>query len=342
MIAQQSEAERGGGERRTTGSAGCLGCGRAGGLSRVREYRTNTSYGQAVFGRAAICVCDACGLAQVQPPPDAATLAHYYEEDYRKVGLYGGDVSDPARFPRDNLFYYNRGQSIAELVSRHVRDEPREILDVGTGFGHVLHALGERYPEARRLAIEFSEVCVRHLETIGVEAVAEPMEEVLPRLERRFDVIVLSHVLEHLLRPAEAVALLRTRMAPGGLLYIEVPHIPAASLDEYLDNVWAPRYDEPHISFFSPESLRGVLSRAGLEVVFCETAGPEYRRVSALRFRMPPLRHTIHRLLPRRLFHFLRGLELTKPVRVRDREEVFYAYGGERIWIRALARLTGG
>jgi hypothetical protein len=167
------------------------------------------------------------------------------------------------------------------------------------------------------------------------------MERVLPTLERRFDVMVLSHVLEHLLQPRTALELLRSRMASEGVLYIEVPNIPRGSLNEYLDNVWAPRYDEPHISFFSQESLTEMLREAGMDVIFCDTAGPTYRRVSALRFRTPPLRHTLHGMLPRPLFHFLRGLTLTKPMRVQDREEAFYQYGGERIWIRALARPAG-
>jgi SAM-dependent methyltransferase len=314
----------------------CLGCG-SGRLEPIRRYRTNTEQGRRVFGKGVIHLCADCGLAQLDPLPEPSSLTEYYEHDYRQQGLYGSDINDAARFPRDNLFYYNRGRSIAELVAGHVRAEPKDILDVGAGFGHVLHALGERFSSARRLAIEFSDVCREHLEAIGAETVARPMEAVLPTLDRMFDIIVLSHVLEHLLGPRAAIDLLMSRLAPGGVLYIEVPNIPRDSLRTHLDHVWAPRWDEPHITFFSAESLQSVLASAGLHVALCETAGPLYRRVSALRYRLPPFRQTVQRMLPRSLFHFLRGLEATQAIRVHEREEEFYQYGGVRIWIRSVS-----
>jgi SAM-dependent methyltransferase len=292
-----------------------------------------------VFGRSVVYQCQDCGLAQVEPRPDARALNRYYEHDYRTQGLYGSDINDASRFPKDNLFYFNRGRSIAELVARHVTQQPREILDVGAGFGHVLHAFGERYPDARRLAIEFSDVCVRHLRDIGVEAVTQPMETVLPGLERRFDIIVLSHVLEHLLDPQPAIGLLISRLAPNGVLCIEVPNIPRESLRAHLDHRWAPRWDEPHITFFSADALRTVLQATGLSVQFCETAGPRYRRVSALRFALPPFRQTVQRYMPSALFHALRGMQATASIRVHEREDEFYEYGGERLWIRSVSRL---
>ena len=223
-------------------------------------------------------------------------------------------------------------------MAQELAHRPREILDVGAGFGHVLHAFGQRFPEARRLAIEFSDVCVRHLRDIGAEAVAEPMEQVLPRLDRQFDVIILSHVFEHLLQPGKALQNLAGRLAPGGLLYIEVPNIPRDALTRYLDHQWAPRYDEPHITFFDQESLRDMLERYGLQVVRCDTAGPLYREVSRLRFSLPPFRQTVLRLIPKPAFQLLRASIATKAVRVQEREEEFFEYGGRRLWVRSAAR----
>ncbi|HSK18835.1 MAG TPA: class I SAM-dependent methyltransferase [Longimicrobiales bacterium] len=320
----------------TAGDA-CLGCGGTD-LRRVRRYRTNTSYGPAVFGDAWLYHCAQCGLAQAWPRPDAGALADYYESDYRSGLVYGTDVSNAVSFPKDNLFYYNRGMSIAELVAPHVRTERPEILDIGTGFGHVLHAFGERFPESRRIAIEFNDYAVDHLRALGVEVLTEPVEHALPRLERQFDVIVLSHVLEHLLEPRAVLALLYDRLAPGGVLYIEVPNIPTESLTEYPDHMWAPRCDEPHMTFFTTEALSRLLQSAGLDLISCDTAGPRYRNISALRFRMPPLRYVLQRMLPHKLFLYLRQLRITRPLRVSDREEEFYQYGGFRLWIRSVTR----
>jgi SAM-dependent methyltransferase len=319
----------------------CFVCGESE-LAAVRKYRTNTAKGRRVFGRARIAKCTRCGLHQVDPRPDAEALARYYVSDYRRARLYGSDVADARTFPRDNLFYLNRGRSIVELTAPEISSEAPAVLDVGTGFGHVLWAFGERYPDSRRLAIEFSDVCVQHLNSIGVEVRVGPVEDVLPALDRRFDVITICHVLEHLLEPARVLTVLGDHLAADGLLYVEVPHIAEAAILGHPDNAWAPRYDEPHVGFFSPQSLRRLLEDSGYEVRFLDTAGPVYRHVSALRYALPPLRSTVQRMIPRRLFEFLRGLRATNAIRVQEREEAFYAYGGDRIWIRAMARTRRG
>lgn len=81
--------------------------------------------------------------------------------------------------------------------------------------------------------------------------------------EQRFDVLVCSHVLEHLVQPLEACRQLVERLRIGGLLFVEVPL-------EILGH--APRQREPvtHLNFFSEESLDAMLRLAGLRVESCQ------------------------------------------------------------------------
>ncbi len=315
----------------------CVSCGHAL-LRAVRRYRTTTKPGRQIFSDCSLYECGNCGLVQVSPRPTLAELAEYYAVDYREGLCAGSDVADSTKFPKDNLFYYNRGQSAAELIGNQLANHPLRILDVGAGWGHILHALGQRFPNSTRYAIELSEVCIRHLRSLGIEVFAEAAEDVLPRIDQTFDLIVISHVLEHVLDPLRMIRQLHDRLAPGGHLFVEVPHIPADSPRRYPDHVWAPRFDEPHITFFSPATLSGALESAGLEVSLCETAGPEYRYISSLRYRTPTLRWLVQRWIPDRLFHFLRRQAFTQPLRVQEREEAFYRYGGLRIWVRCLGR----
>ncbi len=318
----------------------CLSCAR-GDVRRVRRYRSKTRYGRAIFGNAWLHECDTCGLVQAISRPAPKALADYYALDYRRGGCYGSDVADVSRFPKDNLFYYNRGQSIAELVAPYLPKETPQILDVGAGYGHILYALGQKYPHSTRLAIEFSEVCVDHLQSLGVKVCTQPVEELLPRMEQRFDLVVLSHVFEHLLEPRRVLELIHACLAPGGVLYIEVPNIPADALLRYPDHIWAPRYDEPHITFFSVSTLRTILASVGFDTLFCDTAGPEYRYILGLRFHLPPLRWFLQDWLPSPLFHWLRKQRFTQPLRVPDRVEAFYQYGECRIWVRSVSRKGG-
>ena len=315
----------------------CLACNQTD-LQPVRRYRLDTSYGREVFGDAWLHMCKMCGLVQMVPSPEPRAVADYYLKDYRRGGLYGSDVADVNKFPKDNLFYYNRGQSIADLVGPYIHKEKPQILDIGAGFGHILHAFGERHPHSTRVAIEFSDICVQHLKSLGVQVFTDPVEVLLPRMERRFDVIVLSHVFEHLLDPRGILDLIHASLASDGVLYVEVPNIPAESLLQYPDHVWAPRFDEPHITFFSASTLRKLLTSANFDPLFCDTAGAEYANISWLRFHLPHWRWFLQRLIPSPLFHWLRGQRFTQAIRVPERVESFYQYGGFRIWIRSISR----
>ncbi len=317
--------------------APCLSCGSRT-MRRVRPYRVNTRFGRTFFGGGWLVECAGCRLVQLVPRPAPEQLNQFYVADYRKNPLYGELAANARQFPKDNLFYFNRGQSIRELLKPHVREAGPCIVDVGAGYGHILHALGEEFPGSRRLAIESSDPCVKHLRALGIEVQTQTAEEILAELERTADLIVLSHVLEHLLDPLDVLRRIHTALVPGGCLYVEVPNIPRETLPQYPDHRWAPRYDEPHITFFSKATLSEMIERAGFAIAFCDTAGPEYALISGLRFRLPPLRASLERTLPRSWFHFLRRQRFTRPVRVQEREESFRKYGGFRLWIRCVAR----
>lgn len=282
--------------------------------------------------------CQHCGLVQVFPRPSLSQLADYYLADYRDGVRAGTDVADTNRFPKDNFFYYNRGQSITDLLSLHIQKENPRILDVGAGFGHVLYALGKEFPDSDRIAIEPSEVCAKHLESLGLQVYRQPVEVVLPKFGGQFDLVVLSHVLEHLIDPVSVIRSIHKLLAECGVLYIEVPHVPYESLLQYPDSIWSPRFDEPHITFFSLSTLSNFLNTLSFQVEFCETAGPVYEYISSIRFHLPHWRWFIQAVIPPTLFHFLRDQDFTKPFRVKEREENFYNYGGLRIWIRSVSR----
>lgn len=315
----------------------CLSC-KSQNLLRVRPYRANSRRGRDLFRDISLQECGNCHLVQSIPRPAPTLLEEYYREDYRVKGYGGSDVADVGRFPYDNLFYCNRAQSIAQLLKPYIFNKAPHILDIGAGYGHILYFLGQEFPKSQRYAVEFSQPCVRHLKSQNIEVWSRPAEEILEEKQAHFDVITLSHVLEHLLDPKAVLRLIHSSLVNGGVLYVEVPNIPFDSLLRYPDHMWAPRYDEPHITFFSEDSLKNLIESTGFTGEFLSTAGPFYRHVSALRFHLPPFRETVAKWLPSFLFQFLRKQNFTGPVRVQQRENSFFEYGGYRLWIRSVWR----
>ena len=317
----------------------CLCCGGQD-LVRVRPYRSESPAGKRLFRGAVIDQCAACGLCQLDPVPDDASLAAYYAEDYRAGRRYGSDASNPSTFPHDNAFFFNRGRSVTTLVREHLEDDapPRTILDIGAGYGHVLHALQQAFPAADCFAHEYSLPCIEHLNNVGLQVVTGPLEEVLARLPK-LDLVVSTHVVEHLRDPVATLELARSRMNAAATLFVEVPHMGITLLRGYPDSPWAPRHDEPHVTFFDVTSLAWVLEAAGFRPVLVRTAGPMYTPISALRYHLPPLLPTLRRFVPRSIMSRLRRSG-SRHATLAHLAPLFDAYGGDRIWVRSVSRVS--
>jgi hypothetical protein len=88
----------------------------------------------------------------------------------------------------------------------------------------------------------------------------------------QYDLVVCSQVLEHVPDPYELLVQLVERLGEQTLLYIEVPR--EALMREHpgrKDLAGHKRHWHEHINFYTEESLRALVSRAGLHVQECLT-----------------------------------------------------------------------
>ena len=90
--------------------------------------------------------------------------------------------------------------------------------------------------------------------------------------EARYDLVVLSHVLEHVPDPEAVVRPAAGALEADGVLYVEVPYEAlVASAPAARDLAPRKRYWHEHVNFFTEDSLRALLDRCGLEVLALET-----------------------------------------------------------------------
>jgi SAM-dependent methyltransferase len=116
--------------------------------------------------------------------------------------------------------YY--AQDRAELVARLPRPLGR-VLDVGCGEGAAAGPL--RAAGAAWLAgIELHEPAAERARAAYDQVLAGRAEELLGRLEGRFDTILLYDVLEHLPEPAALLHALHAVAAPGARLHVSLPN----------------------------------------------------------------------------------------------------------------------
>jgi len=122
------------------------------------------------------------------------------------------------------------------------------------------------------LGIEPSPDFCRVLAETGLPHLRGTLVEMPPATHGTFDIIFMSHVLEHFYEPKEALQQCRALLAAGGILAVEVPKIlkPFRSLDHYFL-----RY--VHSSNFSPRTLQALLAKHGFRSLHTDEAGGDWR-----------------------------------------------------------------
>lgn len=122
------------------------------------------------------------------------------------------------------------------------------ILEVGPGPGYLAAKLLDRYPGLDYQAIESDTSSHSKLQALGVNVVQEPSQDI--------DIVIMSHVLEHVTSPANFVNYYANFLSNDGCLFIEVP------CEDYLYK----DKDEPHLLFFSLQALKVFLEKLGFQI----------------------------------------------------------------------------
>ena len=120
-----------------------------------------------------------------------------------------------------------------DLVNRSRGLIVRRILDVGAGTGSNLCALKQLHPQAQTAAITCSDNEAAQLEQHANQTFVADLNQLtnsgawqtIGLGENYFDLILLSHVLEHLQEPAKVLDSISSLLAPNGLLLIALPNI---------------------------------------------------------------------------------------------------------------------
>ena len=193
------------------------------------------------------------------------------------------------------------------------------LLDLGCSAGGNLAKFQDHGWDV--YGIEFSEVAVAQARERFGDRIHHGTLETAPFKDGFFDVVYLSHTLEHLFNPVATLVRLRQLLQPEGMVVITVPN--ADSLEARLFGRWWVPWDPPrHLYHFGKETLTKVLEQAGLHVVRMRTGVGSLYFITSLerawtqRFkRRLPARWLIERVVARPFCllagHLGQGTEIT-------------------------------
>ena len=196
-------------------------------------------------------ICKNCGLVWSDPFPIDTT--EYYQKNYRI--LYKGTYS-----PKIKHIY--RAANVA--IERYKRLEAhlagkKKVLEIGSGGGEFSYLLTKKGFDVS--AIEPNEGYGNYSkEQYGLN-VQIGFAQNLEFAAETFDLITMSHVLEHVDNPTTMLEKLRTWLKPNGILALEVPNVEAVCQ--------SPKntFHTAHLFNFNPETLALLAKKTGFSVV---------------------------------------------------------------------------
>ncbi len=240
-------------------------------------------------GRWKLYQCQHCKSAYLNPRPDPKNINKAYGIYYTHEGSVGssgptGNSGFIQRFRQLLLNgYYNyhhgtkREPSIrlgALLLLFHPKfrksanarfrylNKPntcQKLLDVGCGNGDFLSLASEAGWQVK--GVEPDPKAFDVARARGFEVVQGSLEDILNTGEL-FDVITMSHVIEHVHDPVTFLKLAHKCLKPGGTIYIDTPNIQSSGVSRFGKN-WRGIESPRHLVLFSELGLRMALKTAG-------------------------------------------------------------------------------
>lgn len=209
-----------------------------------------------------VVTCSQCGLSRLLGVQSyAQRLNEYYADQYAQEYHTGVKKELDSLF---ESFIPVQAQRIEKV--RPYLGSTHRILEIGSSTGYFLDGVRPFVAEIQGLELNRNEARYA-TEVRNVPTINSPLETSSLPLNC-YDHICLFQVLEHAANPIEFLSGLRKLLRPGGKVHIEVPNLmdPLVwfyDVEEYRDFY----YQEPHLHYFTPETLRKVCQAESFELV---------------------------------------------------------------------------
>lgn len=243
-------------------------------------------------GKWALYRCSRCRSTWLDPRPNKASIGRAYEDyvthvadddvsvlptsplirqlhswinDYKNA-RYGLKRTPAARGGRWLVALVPSIRAKADAQCRHLPRRPengRRLLDVGFGNGGFLKLAGEMGWHAE--GIDFDAKAVEVARAQGLDVRCASVDDLLQQ-NAQYDIISISHVIEHVHDPIELFGTLYRLLKPGGYLWLETPNIESSGSNRFGPD-WMALDPPRHLFIFNPRSLRISLEKAGFRKI---------------------------------------------------------------------------
>lgn len=199
-----------------------------------------------------VVCCKKCGFVYADTPASQNVYDYFYTEwskyEDEKTSTGGGN----------SVYDAERLYETALTISERFPEKNISILDIGCGNGGLLENL-KNFGFTDLTGYDPSLACVKHMSNKNIKAIQGSLFDISSLVNKDFDLVILSHVMEHICDIEKAKASISNRIKDKGYLYIETPD---ASM--YSNNFILPYYyfDTEHINHFDEHFHEMLFSKA--------------------------------------------------------------------------------
>jgi len=201
-------------------------------------------------------LCEECGIIRVSPILDDNSLNLFYKNDYRRI--YSSPREDLEKHHENQI---KHGEEILSFLDDIIH-LPKDaiIYDIGCASGGTLVPFIRKGYFTSGLEINNEYMQYGIIQGIDIQS----NESNFYKTMQNADLIIMSHVLEHLSKPQQILKKIRENLSDDGLLYVEVPGV-LDTHNQYNHFMFA--LQQAHIWYFSRDTLENVLNSCGFSLI---------------------------------------------------------------------------
>jgi hypothetical protein len=227
------------------------------------ESTAGTALKQPVYD---LVQCTGCTLVYLSPEPPAEDLKTIYVDSTQ---FEDPTYTDPARIAAINEYL---SSCLVRILARQNKsaDASIRLLEVGAGLAWMSRAAKSLQPlsitTAQDITAEVSSSCTWVDNYVHGEVSDARVAQHGP-----YDVISLTHVIEHLVDPVSVIRRCVNLLSPDGIIFVTAPHRPIG-WREFTRNIlpWKEgsyTHVPAHIQYFSESSMRALSTKAVCQLV---------------------------------------------------------------------------
>tara|TARA_B100001059_G_C17747477_1_gene535182 strand:+ start:188 stop:1111 length:924 start_codon:yes stop_codon:yes gene_type:complete len=211
-------------------------------------YRSKYIHRNLCFESLKLYNCNTCHLNFSHPNIDAKKLTAY-NSSYHQNAHDGHNRNSKL----ESFFSGISKLRIITIRESYKVKKNCSVLEIGSGPGYFIKEWLKQFPQTKYTVFEPDKVLHSTLESLGVDFIFD-----INRIKNNnFDIIIISHVLEHVQEPYDFITPLKASLKKGGIFFIEVP------CRDWIHKV----VHEPHLLFFEKKSFQFLAKKLNLKIL---------------------------------------------------------------------------